>query len=189
MANLIQAIRGMNDILPAEIFFWQHIETILRDTLQQFCFEEIRCPILEKTELFKRSIGEATDIVEKEMYTFLDRNNESLTLRPEETASCVRAGIEHGLFHNQIQRLWYLGPCYRYERPQKGRYRQFYQCGAEIIGLAGPEVDAELILLSMRLLEKMGLKLEGKMREDMLLRDGWRDTYLYSILEHEWNQN
>lgn len=158
MANVIQAIRGMNDILPSESFLWQHIETILRTVLHSYGYQEIRMPVLEKTELFKRSIGEATDIVEKEMYTFLDRNNDSLTLRPEGTAGCVRAGIEHGLFHNQIQRLWYLGPYYRYERPQKGRYRQFHQCGAEIFGLEGPDVDAELILLAARILEKLGLK-------------------------------
>src|SRR6476659_9183516 len=114
----------MNDILPVDVFYWQYVETILRETLHSFSFHEIRVPILEKTELFKRSIGEATDIVEKEMYTFLDRNDESLTLRPEGTASCVRAGIEHGLLYNQIQRLWYGGPYFRYERPQKGRYRQ-----------------------------------------------------------------
>lgn len=115
-------------------------------------------PLVEKTELFQRSIGEATDIVEKEMYTFLDRNNESLTLRPECTASCVRAGIEHGLFYNQIQRLWYKGPCFRYERPQKGRYRQFYQIGAEVFGLEGPDIDAELIQLISTMLERLGLR-------------------------------
>ncbi len=158
MANLIQSIRGMNDILPAESYLWQHVETTLRNVLQSYGYQEIRLPLLEKTELFKRSIGEATDIVEKEMYTFLDRNNESLTLRPEGTASCVRAGIEHGLFHNQTQRLWYFGPNYRYERPQKGRYRQFYQCGAEVFGLPGPDADAELIQLAGRILQNLGLR-------------------------------
>lgn len=158
MANLIQAIRGMNDILPPETLLWQFVENTLREVMQSYGYHEIRVPILEKTELFKRSIGEATDIVEKEMYTFQDRNNESLTLRPEGTASCVRAGIEHGLFYHQIQRLWYLGPYFRYERPQKGRYRQFYQCGAEIFGIDTPDIDAELILLSAKIFEKLGIK-------------------------------
>lgn len=157
MSGAIQAIRGMNDILPQEIYLWQFVENTLREILQSFAYHEIRVPLLEKTELFKRSIGEATDIVEKEMYTFLDRNEESLTLRPEGTASCVRAGIEHGLLYNQIQRLWYTGPYFRYERPQKGRYRQFYQCGAEVFGIPTPDIDAELILLSATLFEKLGL--------------------------------
>lgn len=155
--NTIQAIRGMNDILPAETPFWQFVEDISRNVLQSYGYQEIRMPIVEKTELFKRSIGEATDIVEKEMYTFLDRNEDSLTLRPEGTAGCVRAGIEHGLLYNQIQRLWYIGPYFRHERPQKGRYRQFHQCGAEVFGLIGPDVDAELIQLSAKILEKLGL--------------------------------
>jgi histidyl-tRNA synthetase len=158
MANPINAIRGMNDILPHETIYWQAVENILRTVLQSYGYQEIRFPILEKTELFKRSIGEATDIVEKEMYTFLDRNNESLTLRPEGTASCVRVGNEHGLFYNQIQRFWYAGPYFRYERPQKGRYRQFYQCCAEAFGLEGPDIDAELILLTAKLFEKLNLK-------------------------------
>lgn len=158
MENPIKAIRGMNDILPAETFLWQYVETILRDTLHGFGYHEIRLPIVEKTELFKRTIGEATDIVEKEMYTFQDRHDDSITLRPEGTAGCVRAGIEHGLFYNQIQRLWYSGPYFRYERPQKGRYRQFHQCGAEAFGLEGPDIDAEIILLSALMFEKLGLK-------------------------------
>lgn len=155
---MINAIRGMNDILPPETRLWQTVEHTLRQVIQHFGYQEIRVPLVEKTELFKRSIGEATDIVEKEMYTFLDRNNESLTLRPEGTASCVRAGIEHGLFHNQIQRLWYMGPYFRYERPQKGRCRQFHQCGAEVFGIDTPDIDAELILLTASILEKLGLK-------------------------------
>ena len=158
MSTPINAIRGMNDILPPETTRWQSVEKILRDVLHRFNYQEIRLPLLEKTELFKRSIGDATDIVEKEMYTFLDRNNESLTLRPEGTASCVRACIEHGLLYNQIQRLWYMGSQFRYERPQKGRYRQFYQCGAEVFGLEGPDIDAELILLSAKMLAALGLK-------------------------------
>lgn len=158
MVTSIKAIRGMNDILPSETYLWHHIETIMRRTLQSHGYQEIRFPLLEYTELFKRSIGEITDIVEKEMYTFLDRHQETLTLRPEGTAGCVRAGIEHGLLYNQIQRLWYLGPFFRYERPQKGRYRQFHQCSAEVFGLAGPDIDAEIILMSALILEKLGIK-------------------------------
>ncbi len=158
MANIIQAVRGMNDILPTETPLWQHAEKTLQDILHRYGYHEIRLPIVEKTDLFKRGIGEATDIVEKEMYTFTDRNQESLTLRPEGTAGCVRAGIEQGLLYHQIQRLWYQGPYFRHERPQKGRYRQFYQCGAEVFGLAGPDIDAELIVMSARLFEKLGLQ-------------------------------
>jgi histidyl-tRNA synthetase len=158
VSNAIQAIRGMNDVLPDETPIWQHIERIFRETLHSFGYQEIRLPIVEKTELFKRTIGEATDIIEKEMYTFLDRNEDHLALRPEGTAGCVRAGIEHGLLYNQIQRLWYQGPNFRYERPQKGRYRQFHQCGAEVFGIATPDIDAELISLSARMLEQLGLK-------------------------------
>lgn len=158
MPENIQAIRGMNDILPPDTFLWHHVENIMRRILHGHGYHEIRFPILEKTELFKRSIGEVTDIVEKEMYTFLDRHQESLTLRPEGTAGCIRAGLEHGLLYNQIQRLWYLGPFFRYERPQKGRYRQFHQCSAEIFGLEGPDIDAELILMSALIIEKLGIK-------------------------------
>lgn len=158
MADIIQAVRGMNDILPTETPLWQHVENIMRRILRCHGFQEIRFPIVEKTELFKRSIGEITDIVEKEMYSFLDRNQENLTLRPEGTASCVRAGIEHGLLYNQIQRLWYTGPLFRHERPQKGRYRQFHQYSAEVFGLPGPDIDAELILISAAIIEKLGLK-------------------------------
>lgn len=154
---MIQAIRGMNDILPPDTLSWQHTENIIRRLLQSHGYQEIRFPILEKTPLFKRSIGEATDIVEKEMYTFLDRNDESLTLRPEGTACCVRAGIEHGLLYNQVQRLWYGGPFFRYERPQKGRYRQFHQYSAEAFGLPGPDIDAELIVMSALIFEKLGI--------------------------------
>ncbi len=189
MSNPINAIRGMNDLLPADTALWQSVEKTMRDTLHSYGYQEIRLPILEKTELFKRSIGEATDIVEKEMYTFLDRNNESLTLRPEGTASCVRAGIEHGLFYNQIQRLWYMGPTFRYERPQKGRYRQFYQCGVEVMGLEGPDVDAELILLSARILEKLGLKahvmLQINSLGSSLTRTHYREALVNYLTEHK----
>jgi histidyl-tRNA synthetase len=153
----LQAIRGMNDILPSDIGYWRYLENQLQSITKSYGYEEIRTPILEKTELFTRSIGEITDIVEKEMYTFLDRNQESVTLRPEGTAGCVRAGIEHGLLFNQPQRLWYLGPIFRHERPQKGRYRQFYQLGVEAFGMPGPEIDAEVILLNARIWQQLGL--------------------------------
>lgn len=157
MAKSFQAIRGMNDILPSESSLWQHLEATVRDVLAAYGYHEIRLPIVEKTELFARSIGEVTDIVEKEMYTFADRNGESLTLRPEGTAGCLRACIEHGLLHNQTQRLWYAGPMFRYEKPQKGRYRQFHQVGAEAYGMPGPDIDAELICLSARLWRRLGI--------------------------------
>lgn len=157
MAETIQAVRGMNDLLPSETYIWQHVEKVFQSMLQNYGYQEIRFPIVEKTELFKRSIGEVTDIVEKEMYTFLDRNGDSLTLRPEGTACCVRAVMEHGLSHNQTPRLWYAGPYFRHERPQKGRYRQFYQIAAEAFNLPGPDIDAELIVMSAQILEKLGL--------------------------------
>ena len=157
-ANIIKAIRGVHDILPHQSPAWQHFEGCFRDLLTQYGYSEVRMPILESTELFKRSIGEVTDIVEKEMYTFTDRNDSSLTLRPEGTAGCVRAGIQHGLLYNQQQRLWYTGPMFRRERPQKGRYRQFHQIGVETFGMAGPDIDAEIIALTARLWKKLGLK-------------------------------
>ncbi|MDE2195634.1 MAG: histidine--tRNA ligase [Gammaproteobacteria bacterium] len=157
MTNLIQPIRGMNDILPDAIPRWQHLEAVTREVLEAYGYREVRFPVLEKTELFARSLGEVTDIVEKEMYTFVDRNGDSLTLRPEGTAGCVRAGLSNGLLHNQVQRLWYAGPMFRHERPQKGRYRQFHQIGAEAYGLAGPDIDAELIVMSARLWKRLGI--------------------------------
>ena len=157
MAKSIQAIRGMNDILPEQTPYWQYVENTFRQLMQSYAYQEIRMPIVENTALFKRSIGEVTDIVEKEMYTFDDRNGDSLTLRPEGTASCVRAAMQHGLLHNQIQRLWYTGPMFRHERPQKGRYRQFHQFGVETFGLNGPDIDAELILMSNRLWQNLGM--------------------------------
>ncbi len=158
MAKNIQAIRGMHDLKPEQSPLWQFLEDHVRDVLDGYGYREMRTPIVEMTELFKRSIGEVTDIVEKEMYTFEDRNGDSLTLRPEGTASCVRAGIEHGLFHNQIQRIWYRGPMFRHERPQKGRYRQFHQIGAEAYGLEGPDIDLEMILLTRRFWQVLGLE-------------------------------
>ena len=157
MSKQIQAIRGMNDCLPSETGLWQFVESTIRQVVASYGYQEIRTPIVESTDLFKRSIGEVTDIVEKEMYTFADRNSDSLTLRPEGTACVVRAGNEHGLLYNQQQRLWYIGQMFRHERPQKGRYRQFHQFGVEVFGLAGPDIDAEVILLSARLWEKFGI--------------------------------
>jgi len=154
----IQAIRGMNDLLPDQTGIWQYLESCVKHTLDQYGYREIRMPIVEQTELFKRSIGEVTDIVEKEMYTFEDRNGDSLTLRPEGTACCVRAAEQHGLLFNQTQRLWYAGPMFRHERPQKGRYRQFHQIGVECFGFRGPDIDAELILMTARLWRTLGIE-------------------------------
>jgi histidyl-tRNA synthetase len=158
MASTIQSIRGMHDVLPAQSALWQYFEDTVRTIVQAYGYQEIRMPIVESTDLFCRSIGEVTDIVEKEMYTFLDRNGDSLTLRPEGTASCVRAGMEHGLLHNAQPRMWYMGPMFRHERPQKGRYRQFHQIGIETFGMTGPDIDAELILMSARIWKTLGLK-------------------------------
>jgi len=155
-----QSIRGMNDILPQATAAWEAVESILHTIAAGYGYREIRFPILEPTELFIRTIGDATDIVTKEMYTFMDRNNDSITLRPEGTASCVRAGIQHGLLHNQIQRFWYMGPMFRHERPQKGRLRQFHQFGIEAFGLAGPDIDAEILLLCARIFSM--LKIQNK---------------------------
>jgi len=157
LTQRIKAIRGMNDILPQDSPVWQFLESRVRQLLSQYGYGEIRLPIVEYTDLFKRSIGEVTDIVEKEMYTFEDRNGESLTLRPEGTASCVRAGEEHGLLYNQVQRLWYTGPMFRYEKPQKGRYRQFHQIGVETFGMGTPDIDAELIIMTARLWRELGI--------------------------------
>ncbi|MDH5785332.1 MAG: ATP phosphoribosyltransferase regulatory subunit, partial [Chromatiales bacterium] len=158
MSKNIQAIRGMNDILPEETPAWRHLEATVTTLLDAYGYREIRMPIVESTELFKRSIGEVTDIVEKEMYTFEDRNGDMLTLRPEGTAGCVRATLEGGLLHNQMQKLWYRGPMFRHEKPQKGRYRQFHQIGVETFGMEGPDVDAEHILMTARLWKMLGLQ-------------------------------
>ena len=158
MSKTIQAVRGMNDLLPDVVARWQRIEAMARTVLSTYGYREIRLPLVEKTELFARSIGNFTDIVEKEMYTFEDRNGEWLTLRPEGTAGCVRAGIENGLLHNQVQRLWYAGPMFRHERPQKGRYRQFHQIGVEAFGVGAPDLDAELILICARLWRALGIR-------------------------------
>lgn len=153
----MQSIRGFADILPDQTPLWREVEQTIRQILNRYGYQEIRLPLVERTELFRRSIGEVTDIVEKEMYTFEDRAGESITLRPEGTAGCVRASLQHGLLHNAQARLWYAGPMFRYERPQKGRLRQFHQIGAEAFGMSGPDVDAEMILLSARILRELGL--------------------------------
>ena len=157
MSKGIQAVRGMNDVLPEDSPYWQILESICHEVMHQYAYREIRFPIVEQSALFKRSVGEATDIVEKEMYTFNDRNGDSLTLRPEGTASCMRAVIQHSLCYGQTQRLFYLGPMFRHERPQKGRYRQFYQLGVEAIGMPGPDVDVEVILIGNRIFEELGV--------------------------------
>lgn len=189
MGKNIQAIRGMNDYLPADTRVWQKIEATLKNILQGYGFSEIRTPIVEQTPLFKRAIGEVTDVVEKEMYTFNDRNEESLTLRPENTAGCVRAGIEHGLLYNQEQRLWYLGPMFRYERPQKGRYRQFHQLGAEVFGLAGPDIDAEVILMTARWWRALGISehvtLELNSIGSLEARANYRDALVAFLEQHK----
>ena len=158
MSKIIQSIRGMHDVLPDESYQWQDFERVVRDLMVVYGYREIRMPTVESTDLFSRSIGEVTDIVEKEMYTFEDRNGDLLTLRPEGTASCVRAGIQHGILHNQVQRLWYMGPMFRHERPQKGRYRQFHQFGVETFGIADPDIDAELIIMTARLWKQLQLE-------------------------------
>jgi histidyl-tRNA synthetase len=147
----------MNDILPEATGSWRHVESVVRELVESYGYAEIRLPIIEFTELFRRSIGEVTDIVEKEMYSFDDRNGESLTLRPEATAGMVRAGITNGLLHNQRQKLWTAGPMFRYEKPQQGRYRQFHQIDVEALGFPGPDVDAELIVMTARMWRKLGL--------------------------------
>ena len=153
-----KTIRGMNDLLPETLGTWRYLESKIIQIVESYGFDEIRLPIMERTELFKRSIGEGTDIVEKEMYTFDDRNQESITLRPEATASMVRAGITNGLLHNQKQKMWTMGPMFRYEKPQKGRYRQFYQFNIEAMGYAGPDIDAELIILCARMWKVLRIK-------------------------------
>ncbi|MHB1586083.1 MAG: histidine--tRNA ligase [Acidiferrobacteraceae bacterium] len=188
MTTTIRAVRGMNDLAPDTVALWQSVERGTSEILGQYGYREIRFPIVEKTELYARSIGAVTDIVEKEMYSFEDRSGESLTLRPEGTAGCVRAGIENGLFHNQVQRLWYGGPMFRHERPQKGRYRQFHQIGVEAYGIASPDIDAELILLTARLWRVLGL--EGARLEINSLgtaesRAGYRSALVSYLTAHQ----
>jgi histidyl-tRNA synthetase len=175
--------------LPSETSHWQYVEQVFRDLMAAYGYNEIRMPIVEKTDLFKRSIGEVTDIVEKEMYTFEDRNGDSLTLRPEGTAGCVRAGIENGLLHNQTQRLWYSGPMFRHERPQKGRYRQFHQMGVESFGLAGPDIDAEMIFMTARLWQQLGMAADVQLELNSLgtseARKAYREILVAYLSEHK----
>jgi histidyl-tRNA synthetase len=184
VSKQIQAIRGMNDCLPAQSGLWQYVEGVIRQVVASYGYQEIRTPIVESTDLFKRSIGEVTDIVEKEMYTFNDRNNDSLTLRPEGTASVVRAGNEHGLLYNQQQRLWYMGPMFRHERPQKGRYRQFHQFGIEAFGFAGPDIDAEVILLSSRLWQRFGIHQNVSLEINSLGSNEARSAYKAQLVAY-----
>lgn len=188
MSKNIKSIRGMHDILPSESAGWQYLESALSALMKRYCYQEIRMPIVESTALFSRSIGEVTDIVEKEMYTFEDRNGDSLTLRPEGTASCVRAGIQAGLLHNQLQRLWYMGPMFRHERPQKGRYRQFHQIGVETFGMADADIDAELILMTATLWKELGLdgiRLEINSLGSNESRQQYRDVLISYLEQHQ----
>lgn len=183
MSKPIQAIRGMNDILPNETAQWQQVESVLRQTVASYGYSEIRFPIVEFTDLFKRSVGEVTDIVEKEMYTFEDRNGDSLSLRPEGTAVCVRAANQGALLYNQQQRLWYTGPMFRHERPQKGRYRQFHQFGVESYGFAGPDMDAEVIMLSARLWQAFGITEHLRLEINSLGTNEARAYYTAALVE------
>ena len=190
MATKIQSVRGMNDYLPADTAVWQRIENTLKRILTSYGISEIRTPIVEHTPLFQRAIGEVTDVVEKEMYSFQDREeNVSLTLRPEGTAGCVRAGIEKGLLYNQEQRLWYIGPMFRHERPQKGRYRQFHQLGAEIFGLSGPDIDAELIMMTARWWRELGIAehvtLELNSIGSLQARANYREALVAFLEQHK----
>lgn len=174
----------MNDLLPQESHVWQHIESVVADVLHSYGYREIRFPILEQTALFKRAIGEVTDIVEKEMYTFEDRNGDSLTLRPEGTASCVRACEQNGLLYNQTQKLWYAGPMFRHERPQKGRLRQFHQIGVEAFGFAGPDIDAEMLLLTARLWRELGLSDKVTLQLNSLGSSAARARYREALVQY-----
>lgn len=184
MVKNIQAIRGMHDVLPDVSPRWVVVESLLRRVADQYGYKEIRLPLLESTELFQRTIGAATDIVEKEMYTFLDRSGDSLTLRPEGTAGCIRAGIEHGLFYNQIQRLFYFGPMFRYERPQKGRYRQFHQFGVEVYGLGGPDVDAEIMFLAAHFWQELKIAHKLELQINTLGNAATRSKYRKILVEY-----
>jgi len=184
MSKTINAIRGMNDLVPESSYQWQFVEAVFKKLIASYGYQEIRMPIIEKTELFKRSIGEVTDIVEKEMYTFEDRNGDSLTLRPEGTASCVRACIENSLIYNQQQRLWYYGPMFRHERPQKGRYRQFFQFGVEVFGIASPDIDAELILITHQLWKKLGINNDVTLEINSLGTSESRASYRNVLVDY-----
>ncbi|MCX7091422.1 MAG: histidine--tRNA ligase [Legionellales bacterium] len=184
MIERIQAIRGMNDVLPDETVKWQKIEHMFAQCMMAYGYQEIRFPILENTALFKRSIGAVTDIVEKEMYTFQDLNQESLSMRPEGTAGCLRACLEHGLLHNQQQKLWYNGPMFRHEKPQKGRYRQFHQLGVEALGFSGPGIELELILVCQRLWSLLGLGQTLQLQINTLGVLEERQAYRQKLIEY-----
>jgi histidyl-tRNA synthetase len=179
-----QAVRGMNDTVPAQIPYWHKLEHVLRDVASRYGYQEIRFPIVEPTALFERSIGQATDIIEKEMFTFADRDDVSLALRPEGTVGCVRAGLEQGLLHNQIQRFWYMGPMFRYEKPQQGRYRQFHQFGVEAFGMAEPDIDAEQICLSARIWNELGLGDQIKLQINSLGNSESRTRYREQLVAY-----
>lgn len=184
MSKTFQAVKGMNDCLPSDSPVWQYLEDCLKEVVASYGYQEIRTPIVENTQLFCRSIGEVTDIVEKEMYTFVDKGEDSLTMRPEGTASTVRAGIENGLLYNQQQRLWYMGPMFRREKPQKGRYRQFHQFGVETFGFKGPDIDAELIALSARLWKKLGFSENVELQINSLGSNQAREAYKAILVDY-----
>jgi histidyl-tRNA synthetase len=180
----LQSIRGMNDLLPEQSATWQYLEATVARVLGRYSYREIRFPVLEQTELFKRAVGEVTDIVEKEMYSFDDRNGDNLSLRPEGTAGCVRACTENGLLHNQTQRLWYSGPMFRHERPQKGRLRQFHQVGVEAFGLTGPDIDAELLLLTARLWKELKIDHAVTLQINSLGTSADRANYRAALVDY-----
>jgi histidyl-tRNA synthetase len=184
VSERIQAIRGMNDVLPEYSHTWQYVERVFATCLRTYGYNEIRFPLLEATSLFKRTIGEVTDIVEKEMYTFNDLNEDSISLRPEGTASCVRACLEHGLLHNKQQKLWYMGPMFRHEKPQKGRYRQFNQLGVEVFGIPGVAIELELILICKRLWSLLGIDKELELQINTLGDLEERNTYRQILIEY-----
>ena len=184
MAKQLKAIRGMNDLLPDQSPAWQYLEGKFRQLMANYGYSEMRMPIVEPSGLFSRGIGAGTDIVEKEMYTFADRNGESLSMRPEATAGCVRAAIQHGLLYNQVQRLWTSGPMFRYERPQKGRYRQFYQFSVESFGMVGADIDAELILLTARFWKELGLTEHVRLELNTLGTLEARQSYRTALVEY-----
>lgn len=189
MAKRLQAVRGMNDGLPETMAVWQHVEAVLRRLVTAYGYGEIRTPVVEDATLFIRSIGEVTDIVEKEIYLFNDRHGDALALRPEGTAGCVRAGIEHGLLYHQEQRLWHLGPMFRYERPQKGRYRQFHQFSVEVFGLTGPDIDAELMVMTARLWRELGIDQQVRLQLNSIgssaARMAYRQALVAYLLPHQ----
>ena len=183
MVKQLQAIRGMNDILADQTPVWRYLEDKVRAVLSGYCYQEVRTPIVESSAVFTRGVGAGTDIVDKEMYTFADRNGELLSLRPEATAGCVRAGIEHGLLYNSTQRLWTMGPMFRYERPQKGRYRQFHQVSVEAYGMSGAEIDAELILMTARLWKALGLAEHVRLEINTLGTQTVRKAYRQALID------